>query len=374
MKRPASGSVLVVGFALVAIGAIALNLYVNAGEGSLRAENDPKRKASPSRTVPTGDASLSPVESNAPMDTTAPDASIVVAGVVMAEGAPFEGARVSTASLSQFRMRDTIARVRRDGNEYAANAENYLATSGKDGRFELGKLPPAPFRLKAEAPGWIPAWAEVGALGTSTRLDGFVLELVAAGGILGRVTAGGKPVAGAMVVAGDETTNDVGGSLQGEFTSASDGAFALESVRPGKMTVAALHPRFGFAAAVVDVTLGGTAAADLSLAPLGRVRGRIVGADGKPIAGVGVSMITSDLDLVPKIEGVSVRLLTVASRIQETDTDADGRFEFRTLMSRTPRLGINGQGYKSYSRAIEVGASGEAPDVEITLQPTGDSR
>ena len=50
MKRPASGTLLVIGFALVALGAIALNLYVNRGEGSLRPANDPRRTKVDSRS------------------------------------------------------------------------------------------------------------------------------------------------------------------------------------------------------------------------------------------------------------------------------------------------------------------------------------
>lgn len=50
MKTPTSGTLLVIGFVLVAIAAIALNVYVNDGEGSLRPANDPK-KASPKGTA-----------------------------------------------------------------------------------------------------------------------------------------------------------------------------------------------------------------------------------------------------------------------------------------------------------------------------------
>jgi hypothetical protein len=57
MKKPTSGTLLVFGFALVAIGAIVLNLYVNAGEGSLRPANDPARKKTTPATSPvTGDS------------------------------------------------------------------------------------------------------------------------------------------------------------------------------------------------------------------------------------------------------------------------------------------------------------------------------
>ena len=357
MKGPKSGSVLVVGFVLVAIGAIALNLYVNGGEGSLRPDNDPKlKKASP---IPPATEEAPSTSSEAP----APRPDVVAIGVVLADGVPFEGAQVRAA--------DSMTRAARQG--VMPNSE--VAITGKDGRFVLGKLPPAPFLLRADAPGWSPAWAEVDSVGTAARIEGFVLDLEPAGAIRGRVTSvDGKPVAGARMVAGGERGNGVGRFLA-EVMTGEDGTFLLDPVRPGAITVAALHPGVGYGAAVVDVRRGSEARADLVLVALGRVRGRVTDPRGNPLARARATVIAPmDLDLLPSIAGASVRALTVVGRVQTVESDADGRFELRALLSRATSITVREDSHRLQHRKFEVGANGEAPDLEIVLQPTDDSR
>lgn len=300
----------------------------------------------------------SPLPSLSPAATGSPASSVTAVGRVVANDAPFEGARVSAVFVD---------RSGRGGVESASEAH---AISAKDGRFELPGLPPPPFRLRAEAPGWRPGWAEVGSFGNETWLEGFVLTLRAAGTIRGSVTAAGKPVAGAAVFAGDESSNDLGGSLEAQAQSALDGTVLLDPVRAGRMTLVAFHPGTGFASVVLDVREGQVATATLALAPLGRVKGRVVDAGGRPIESVRVVAVDpGTLDLVPPMDGASTRLLTVASRLQATTTDADGRFELATLVSRKPSLAIRMPGYRPASLPLELSPSGETGDVEVRLTP-----
>ena len=317
-----------------------------------------RESPSPARTVGLESPSGLPAVSPSPSETATPErvADSVATGRVLAAGEPFEGARVDAV-------------VAEHGNSPVESVSEEPAVSGPDGRFELHGLPTPPFRLRAQAPGWRAGWAEVGSIGNEGRVDGIVLALAAAGAISGRVTASGAPVADARVFTGDEQSNDLGTSLEAQASTAEDGTFRLDPVRPGSMTVAALHPREGFAAGVVTVADGEVATLALELAPLGRVRGTVVDPDGKPVAGAAVVAVDpGDLDLLPFPDGASRRLLTVSTRLQVTHTDDDGRFEFRTLVSSKPRLAVRAEGFGPGHAAVEVGADGRAATVEIRLR------
>jgi protocatechuate 3,4-dioxygenase beta subunit len=91
------------------------------------------------------------------------------------------------------------------------------------------------------------------------------------------------------------------------------------------------------------------------------IRGRVQSVDGKPFAG-------ANLSLMPKKEEVDAIPLTqdVAPRERKTDSDADGRFEFKNLLPGEYRL----QGRTPYTGSrwkLWVGSNCEAGDSEVIL-------
>lgn len=347
MNRRAAAAICAL--AIVAAVTIAWTLGARTREGM----GDP---IGPPETDPRSFASETAATRTPGPSATAATGNPSASGRVVADGRPFEGARVTAVYVD--RTRGTIT---------SANAEE--AQSDAAGRFRLPNLPAPPFRLRAEAPGWRPGWAEVGSLGESPTLDGFELELRAAGTISGRVTLDGVPVVDARVFAGDDASNDLGGSLEAQASSHAGGEFLLDPVRPGRMTVVAYEPGSGYASAVVEVREGDEARVDLALRPLGEAAGRVVDAEGQPMAGVAVVAIDAgDHDLLPTADGASKRLLTVAGRMQSTLTDASGRFRFRSLTSRNVSFAARVPGYEpAYGRM--PAPDEEARGIELRLKP-----
>lgn len=309
--------------------------------------------------TPTPPATTIPWDSG-PEPTRPPDATPYSAtGRVTAGGRPFEGARIYPARRKRGGLEE----------ERAAPVE---ATSDRDGLFEIRMLPEPPFELVASADGWRPARVEIGSFGGKTRVEGIELALLPAGAIRGRVTAAGAPVAGARIAAGNEGDTDRGLSIEAQAETDERGEFRLTPVRPGTMSVAAFSPAHGFAHAIAEVEEGRDARVTLALTPLGRVQGRVVDEDGRGVAGAAVVAVDPGThELVPELEGASVRLLTVAGRMQATQTDADGRFELKTLMSTNPRLAVRAEGYAPAGAPVEVQTNGEAAPVEIRLTRQG---
>lgn len=337
-----------IGLAAILAALVLLGLFFSSrsdtGAG-IQAASDGEPSPRTSGTLP---------PSTRPQDLATPFSA---AGRVTAEGRPFEGARVYPV------------RSKRGGLEEERIAP-VEATTDREGRFEILMLPEAPFELVAVADGWRPGRVEIGSFGGKLRVEGIELVLRPAGAVRGRVTANGAPVAGARIVAGNELDTDRGLSIEAQTESDARGEFRLTPVRPGTMSVAAFAPAHGFAHAVAEVREAEDAVVELALAPLGRVSGRVVGPDGRGVAGASVTAVDPGThELLPKLEGASVRLLTVAGRMQATTTDADGRFELRTLMSTSPRLAVRADGYALAGAPVEVETNGEAAPVEVLLRP-----
>ncbi|MBL8752061.1 MAG: carboxypeptidase regulatory-like domain-containing protein, partial [Planctomycetes bacterium] len=156
------------------------------------------------------------------------------------------------------------------------------------GQYTAQRLAPGPVACVAKARGHGPARHSLTlAPGQSLPFDPV---LPPGGRIVGRVTRDGSPVADVRVRVGPA---DAFATCRTE--SGADGAFTLVDVAAGSVTVeadsgqgaAARHAR-----TVVDVPAGGEAACELELTPPGpapNLRGRVVDATGKPVAGCRVS-------------------------------------------------------------------------------------
>ncbi|HYI13204.1 MAG TPA: carboxypeptidase-like regulatory domain-containing protein [Thermoanaerobaculia bacterium] len=191
-------------------------------------------------------------------------AQAAIRGVVVdQDGAPLNGA--SVAAYAQETRVDLIRRIAK-GTERAPLAK---AAAGEDGSFRLATEGQAVVVLNVSAPG-----RELLSFDVADGDDTGTLMLRTAKLLTGRVTAAGKPVAGATVVYAD------GAALA---TSGEDGSFSLpRHATPTRIGV--LHPQYAPLDAALDPK---QKTFDPSLDRGTEVRGRVIAPDGRsPVAKV----------------------------------------------------------------------------------------
>ena len=157
------------------------------------------------------------------------------------------------------------------------------AESDAAGQFILEALPPGWWTVRAEAAGWLSAETERRHVLAGASLDGVEIALGAGAVLAGRVLApDGAPLAGAEVRAYGERSDP-------RAVTAGDGTYHLPGVEPGERTVEATHPDHEFASRTLEVSSGENRL-DLQLGASRRseIRGRVLGPDGRPLAGARV--------------------------------------------------------------------------------------
>lgn len=199
------------------------------------------------------------VPHDSPVRVVLEEGSVVTGRVVDTSGRPVTEARVSTEE-SEWLGRYAGSRV------------------DDEGRFELGRLPAGPLRLRALGPEGEGSDVLRLELEAGERVDGLELVLRSRPRILGRVLApDGSPVSQPRVVVR-------GGGPRRYCDSGEDGGFRCEGREPGTYTLAVHEEGVGQAEGRVvlddtDVTV------DLYLEPELVISGRVVTAGGEPVAG-----------------------------------------------------------------------------------------
>lgn len=214
------------------------------------------------------------------------------------------------------------------------------------------------------------------------RLGGPALELA------GRVVdAGGMPVPGVQVFAGDPTLfgrvgrrnavleNLMAGSKETVFDpviTGDDGRFVLRGLLPRDYPVRVHDPATlllveagPFRAGRRDVEIAVPADAFFE-----RVAGRVVGDDGAPVPGVRVKPM---IDVLPVSQDGRI-VMTNHADLEGMPTDAEGRFEFRRVPRKRVYLRVDGEGIfpVEHGRDAEGGLAGlcggrmEGIDVPVT--------
>ncbi|HSF43650.1 MAG TPA: carboxypeptidase regulatory-like domain-containing protein, partial [Thermoanaerobaculia bacterium] len=241
--------------------------------------------------------------------------------------------------------------------------------SGADGTFKL-RLP-VRFRreVRAAAPGRFPAGAEVPAGGTAAPVT---LALAPAAVIAGSVVdEQGGAVAGCFLASTDGTDAEKPPRLG---WSRPDGSFRLASLLPARRyTVMAAQE--GFAPGNAEVT---TAPAGKTAPPLRivltrgqRAFGRVVDEEGRPVAGVMLTLEPAFEDEplpLEEIEGTEETGFSVV--VLEGSSDAQGAFEIPGVSAGTFTLRAMREGFAAFSKeGIEIAAAPAATDLgTITLE------
>lgn len=256
---------------------------------------------------------------------TAPAASAAAGATISGkvsgpDGKPLAGAVVRAIPMAQ----------RATGMMRGAPPDVPKAVVGKtdaSGEFKLEGLTGSSFAVRAESKGLAPADADGIPAGARTQL-----RLKAGLPVYGRVLdlTSRRPVAGAAVSAIESDATRFGRDAAHTTTSADDGTFKIVDCAPGIVAVDAIAP--GKARTTLDrVTVKPVPAGEepkpdvntLFLRPGGRLAGRVVGGDGKPVVDAIVTANPSD--------GKLIAMLKDARLAQRSD--ASGKFAFDGIVA-----------------------------------------
>lgn len=242
------------------------------------------------------------------------------------------------------------------------------------GRFELKGLLAGRYRISAWHPdgGGLDKPVEV-ELREGQDLEGLAIDMPAVGEVRGRVRdAEGRPVGGAQV-------SLVGSPKRAHGNSADDGSFHLPSVMPGEYRATAMKnwtpmraPGTGdddLQGTTVVVAAGEVTTLDLVVeAPSGTISGRVVDADGGPLADAFVEA-TREAESAAAVAGSALRSTRWGGSFEDrpTLTDPDGRFTLQKLPpGKYTLLAHRRGGGEGSVEHVEVGGS-----VEIKIAEAG---
>jgi protocatechuate 3,4-dioxygenase beta subunit len=264
-------------------------------------------------------AAAAPVAS-APAKTASKSAT-VAGRVIGPDGKPIAGATVRLLSAAATKEPARPRGKRPDPSNPS------LAVSGADGAFKFDGLEGASFLVRIEAKGFAPAFADKVPAGASLSLK-LKPGLPVVGRVLDLTTQ--KPVAGARVGALEHDAEAFGRDAAHAATTADDGTFSIADCAPGVVVLDAIapaHARARLENVVVRPLRQDEApkpeANTLYLRPGGRLAGRVVGSDGKPVQDAVVLATAS--------EGAIFAMMREAP--PAVRTDASGRFDFDGLVA-----------------------------------------
>lgn len=296
------------------------------------------------RNVPSGQISLvaslggrGTVES-APVEIVAPASGVELR---LPRPGKIEGRVVDRESDQP--VRDFSAWVETPGR---ARTEAPRSFHTDDGRFVLENVSPGTFDLHVSAPHYVSATSsDVEVVeGKSATVS---VALDRGGTVVGRVTAGGRPVPAASVQV-------AGGGMRslrrerGEETDA-NGDYTLEGVAAGSQRVEFRKEGYKTSVATVNVAAGKEARIDIELTRGRDLEGRVVDAAGRPVAYAYVTARAS--------AGAPVHT-----------TDADGGFRLTGLGDETYVISVRKQGYVEAKVEVNPAAT---PTMTVTLDRGG---
>lgn len=237
----------------------------------------------------------------------------------------------------------------------------HLLTTDGDGRAAALALA-RPAGLTVEAPGYGPVYRTV-----PSGPRELTVRLVRTGRVAGRVAfADGRPAAGCTVVASSPSSQRV------ETTADGDGRYALEDLAAGGWLVfaggdGAVSPEVaevrggGYNPLVVELAGGASVTRDLVVVAAVELRGRVLDADGAPVAGARVWHNTQ-----PAEDGDWQVAQALVNRLRLTDEQ--GAFAFRDAAPGfTVRLTVAAPGHPQAASGPHLLSSAAPTEVEIRL-------
>ena len=165
-----------------------------------------------------------------------------------------------------------------------------------DGAFQLDDVPPGNWSVVVDAKGYQPARAGNVLVEEGGTVRDVEVKVSLGSALKGRVldATSGRPVPGATVT-GDTGAGGAPGPLanlsstsgEEEIATDADGAFALDGLAPGKVSLTVKHPDYAEGHQTVDVKEG-TATAEIKLVPGSALGGLVLSDAQQPLAGADV--------------------------------------------------------------------------------------
>jgi hypothetical protein len=190
-----------------------------------------------------------------------------------------------------------------------AGEEVARSSADDNGNFEVGGRPGGAYTILAISLPYRPKAALIAGSAGQASVE---LILPGRGTVTGGLvtSAGGSPVAGTQV----RLDNRQGDSPLVTTTSDASGRFRFDEVPEGSWSIIAECPGHRSAKVDLDVTAGSEIDREVVLTPLGHLRGQVVLANSTPAAGVRLSLVHSEGELVAA-----------------TTTDENGSYHFADL-------------------------------------------
>lgn len=309
------------------------------------------------KAAPTAAAVSKTEKKDKPAAKTAETAQ--VSGTVMgSEGKPVAGAIVRVLAVRE-EARGPF------GRRIDARRSAEVVNTGDDGAFTATGLDGTKFRVRIEAPDHAPLNAEDVPAGASLRLtlkrglplSGRVFDMDAR-----------KALPGATVIAYDRGAQGFGPEAGIRVAAGDDGRFTFRDLPAGVVDLEAWSPSHATARARDIVVRPPPSeesgerpvSPELFLRPGGRLAGRVVGSDGKPVeeANVGV-----------RPTGANIRRLMNTDLPRGLTTDASGRFEIPGLPVGRYKLAASKTGLSdAETETIEIARGTDRGDIEIKLE------
>jgi protocatechuate 3,4-dioxygenase beta subunit len=236
--------------------------------------------------------------------------------------------------------------------------------SDATGAFKVEGLTGKTFAVRVAAPALAPTVVNDIAAGASINV-----RLKAGVGVAGRVLdlTSQKPIAGATVTGTEKDAARFGKDAAHTVKSGDDGTFLLADCTPGIVVVEAIAPAKArarldrvVAKALAPGEERNPEANTLYLQPGGRIAGRVLGPDGKPLSDAIVTATPSDGNLLA--------MLRDTRNVQRTD--ADGKFAFDGIPAGnryTIRVTKEGLSAKD-DGPIPIDAGTDRSDLEMKLE------
>jgi protocatechuate 3,4-dioxygenase beta subunit len=254
-----------------------------------------------------------------------------------------------------------------------------MATTDETGAFELADLQPGKYMLRVAGSGYRQIAgegndAEAGETGVEVRV---VPQVTVAGSV---VDQSGKPVRDftcklQYAEEGSAVFEDAG--VQGDFRGRDDGSFELSGINPGSYVVHVDAGGFapGISRPFVASTEGERVAGLVIHVSAGAsMRGRVVDAEGKPVAGALVSTHGNEHAETIYQDALGNLLASNATK-RKARSNAEGVFELNRLAPETYQIHVAHARFpKLIRRGVTVGESQELDLGDLKLTPGGSVR
>ncbi len=219
-----------------------------------------------------------------------------------------------------------------------------------DGRFVFEDVAPGTVDVVATSPGYARATTTAVEVpeGKPVKVE---ISLERAGTVAGRVHSGGRPLAGATVISGGES---YGRSASMKETDA-NGEYVLDTLSAGSHEVTVRKQGYVSRSITVNVEVGKEVRGDVELSRGRELHGRVIDAEGKPVAAA---------EVFPSRSGGRGRF-EYSSNIT---TDAEGAFRIEGLGDEVYKISARKQGYAEAT--VEVNAA-TTTSMTITLDRGG---